>query len=135
MDVSTAQGYQPIEFFTGDQTNQTMPKPEQAIQYYRSSSVVLTLDNYNDTKTLNDTAVESDPHVPLPADVDTKLLTCVNRTLGLGMPLMTIPLFTQATKPLDDAVKAATGSATANAGANLGLAFLLIFFMQLFRRI
>jgi hypothetical protein len=67
-------------------TDPNSPKPEQAIQYYRASSVVLTLDGYNDTAALsNDTTL---PDTPLPANVDVMLLGCLNQTIGLSVPLV-----------------------------------------------
>ena len=62
------------------------PQPAQAVQYYRASSVVLTLDGYNDTAALsNDTnAVDT----PLPTDIDVNLLNCVNQTIGVSVPLI-----------------------------------------------
>lgn len=63
-----------------------VPQPEQAIQYYRSSSVVLTLDGYNNTATFN-----SNPNTtasPLPSGVDTTLLNCLNYTIGQAAPLI-----------------------------------------------
>ncbi|RDX43609.1 hypothetical protein OH76DRAFT_1487753 [Lentinus brumalis] len=59
--------------------NGTDPRPEQAIQYYRASTVVLTLEGYNNTA-----ALTGDPNataVPLPS-VDMKMLNCVNETIG-----------------------------------------------------
>ena len=63
-----------------------VPKPEQAVQYYRASSVALTLDGYNNTATFtNDTNA---PDTPLPAGIDTVLLDCLNQTIGLSAPLV-----------------------------------------------
>ncbi|KAI0289248.1 hypothetical protein B0F90DRAFT_1796521 [Multifurca ochricompacta] len=66
------------------------PLPEQALQYYRASSVVLTLDGYNDTDALSGTqnpnATSSE--APLPNGTDTRLLACLNDTIGLGVPLV-----------------------------------------------
>lgn len=62
------------------------PRPEQAIEYYRASSVVLTLDGYNNT-----VALGNDPNttaVPLPSGVDTTLLNCLNFTIGEAVPLI-----------------------------------------------
>ncbi|KAI0942057.1 hypothetical protein AcV7_002590 [Taiwanofungus camphoratus] len=62
------------------------PRPEQAVQYYRASSVVLTLDGYNDTGVLG-----NDPNAtatPLPGWVDTTLLDCLNQTIGAAVPLI-----------------------------------------------
>jgi hypothetical protein len=72
-------------------TNQsTAPLPEQALQYYRASSVVLTLNGYNDTAALNNTQDPnaSKPGAPLPNGTDTTLLTCLNETIGLAVPLV-----------------------------------------------
>lgn len=60
-------------------------KPEQAVQYYRASSVVLTLDGYNDTSALEP---EGTPDVPLPPLADMALLTCLNETIGQAVPLV-----------------------------------------------
>ena len=63
-----------------------VPQPEQAIQYYRASSIVLTLDGYNNSATLS-----SDPNAtdsPLPSGIDTTLLDCLNQTIGLSAPLV-----------------------------------------------
>ncbi|KAJ2989072.1 hypothetical protein NUW54_g8904 [Trametes sanguinea] len=61
------------------------PKPEQAIQYYRGSSVVLTLDGYNDTSALADNS--SAPAPPIPSNIDMTLLNCLNQTIGAAVPL------------------------------------------------
>ncbi|KAI1787957.1 hypothetical protein LXA43DRAFT_672033 [Ganoderma leucocontextum] len=61
------------------------PRPEGTIQYYRASSVVLTLDGYNNTA-----ALSSDANAkagPLPSNVDTQLLNCLNSTIGDAVPL------------------------------------------------
>ncbi|EJC99156.1 uncharacterized protein FOMMEDRAFT_148736 [Fomitiporia mediterranea MF3/22] len=84
--ASNSTGSQPELAF--DQTNSSMPKPEQAIQYYRASSVVLTLDGYNDTTALNGSAGANDLHTPLPSWVNTTFLSCVNETIGAAAPLV-----------------------------------------------
>ncbi|KAI0641445.1 hypothetical protein C8Q79DRAFT_886815, partial [Trametes meyenii] len=61
------------------------PKPEQVVQYYRASSVVLTLDGYNDTSTLTNNS--NAPPTPLPSNIDTSLLNCLNDTIGAAVPL------------------------------------------------
>lgn len=63
----------------------SIPRPEQVIQYYRASSVALTLDGYNNSATY---APEGTPDSPLPSDVDMTLLTCLNETIGLAAPLI-----------------------------------------------
>ncbi|GJE85389.1 hypothetical protein PsYK624_014680 [Phanerochaete sordida] len=64
----------------------SQPRPEQAVQYYRASSVVLTLDGYNDTAALtNDSSI---PDTPLPTWVDGSFLDCLNQTIGAAVPLV-----------------------------------------------
>jgi hypothetical protein len=72
-------------------TNQsTAPVPQQAIQYYRASSVVLILEGYdsgvlNGTQNLNASVA---PVISLPNGTDTTLLTCLNDTIGSAVPLV-----------------------------------------------
>ena len=66
-------------------TLDTWPQPEQAIQYYRASSVALSLDGYNNTAALT---VDGGPDVPLPTNIDTTLLNCLNQTIGTAVPLI-----------------------------------------------
>ncbi|KAJ3565473.1 hypothetical protein NP233_g7608 [Leucocoprinus birnbaumii] len=62
------------------------PIPAQAIQYYRASSIVLSLDSYNNTAVYsNDTNA---PPSPLPNNIDTTLLRCLNSTIGISAPLV-----------------------------------------------
>lgn len=61
------------------------PTPEEAIQYYRASSIGLYLDGYSNAATLS--ANESVVDTPLPAGVDADLLSCLNSTIGAGAPL------------------------------------------------
>ncbi|KAG6907620.1 hypothetical protein DXG01_008197 [Tephrocybe rancida] len=69
------------------------PKPEEAIQYYRASSVVLTLDGYNNTAALgsDETALPS----PVLPTVDTELLNCINQTIGTTVPLVSAAVSAQ----------------------------------------
>lgn len=62
------------------------PQPEQAIQYYRASSVVLTLDGYNNSATLSNDPNATDS--PLPSGIDMTLLDCLNQTIALSAPLV-----------------------------------------------
>lgn len=62
------------------------PQPEQAIQYFRASSVVLTLDGYNDTAALS--SDENATQTSLPSNVDATLLECLNDTVALAVPLV-----------------------------------------------
>ncbi|KAF8529689.1 hypothetical protein BU17DRAFT_73030 [Hysterangium stoloniferum] len=62
------------------------PKPEQVVQYYRGSSIALTLDGYNDTSVFS-----SDDNVadtPLPANLNATFLDCLNQTIGVAAPLI-----------------------------------------------
>jgi hypothetical protein len=70
--------------------NGSIPLPEQALQYYRASSVVLSLDGYNDTTVLNGTQNPNvtGPEAPLPSGTDMTLLACLNYTIGRGVPLI-----------------------------------------------
>ncbi|KAJ7459888.1 hypothetical protein FB451DRAFT_1341685 [Mycena latifolia] len=61
------------------------PQPEQVIQYYRASSIALSLDGYNNTSVFQ---AEGTPDVPLPTGIDTTLLDCLNQTIGLAAPLI-----------------------------------------------
>ena len=61
------------------------PKPEQAVQYYRASTVVLTLDGYNNTAVFES---EGTTDVPIPVNIDTGLLDCLNKTIGDAVPLV-----------------------------------------------
>ncbi|KAK7040781.1 hypothetical protein VNI00_009687 [Paramarasmius palmivorus] len=62
------------------------PQPENAIQYYRASSVALTLDGYNNTAALS--SDENLPPVPLPQGIDNALKDCLNNTIGEAVPLI-----------------------------------------------
>ncbi|KAF9259588.1 hypothetical protein L218DRAFT_874410 [Marasmius fiardii PR-910] len=61
------------------------PKPEQVIQYYRASSVALTLDGYNNTAVFGS---EGSKDVDLPSTVDSGMIYCVNQTIGVSVPLI-----------------------------------------------
>ncbi|KAI9569797.1 hypothetical protein HD554DRAFT_2087454 [Boletus coccyginus] len=62
------------------------PQPEQAIEYYRASSIVLTLDGYNNSATLSSDTNATDS--PLQSGIDTTLLDCLNQTIGLSALLI-----------------------------------------------
>jgi hypothetical protein len=63
------------------------PHPQQAVQYYRSSSIVLTLDGYNNSATFS-SSPNSTADSPLPSGIDTTLLNCLNYTIGQAAPLI-----------------------------------------------
>ncbi|KAJ7136822.1 hypothetical protein C8R44DRAFT_567217, partial [Mycena epipterygia] len=60
--------------------------PEQVVQYYRASSVALSLDGYNNTAVF--APENSTANTPLPAGIDTNLLGCLNSTIGNAVPLV-----------------------------------------------
>lgn len=61
------------------------PKPEQAVQYYRASSIVVTLDGYNNTATF---LPEGTPDTSFPGNFDIPLMNCMNETIGSSAPLI-----------------------------------------------
>lgn len=58
-----------------------------SVQYYRASSVALTLDGYNNLASLEDDYDESE-RLALPNNIDTNLLNCLNYTIGASVPLI-----------------------------------------------
>lgn len=69
-----------------DESDPAAPRPEQAVQYYRASSVVLTLDGYNNTAALSND--QQTPNIPLPSWVNAPFLNCLNQTIGAAVPLI-----------------------------------------------
>lgn len=77
-------------------TNTSQPRPENVVQYYRASSLALTLNGYNNTAQLpshmpsnNNTAPPSIPDTPLPANhTDLNFLACINSTIEESLPIM-----------------------------------------------
>ncbi|KAG6853974.1 hypothetical protein C0991_011836 [Blastosporella zonata] len=63
------------------------PLPEQAIQYYRASSAVLTLDGYNNTAVLFPQGSTPSYNPIYPGDTDLELLQCLNTTIGSAILL------------------------------------------------
>ncbi|KAF6758518.1 hypothetical protein DFP72DRAFT_755879, partial [Ephemerocybe angulata] len=66
--------------------NTSSPKPEEVIQYYRASSVALSLDGYNNSAVFTDD--ESAPDTPLPPLLNMELLNCLNQSIGAHVPLV-----------------------------------------------
>lgn len=62
------------------------PQPEQTIQYYRASSIVLTLDGYNNSATLSSNPNATDSS--LPPGIDMTLMDCLNQTIAFSAPLV-----------------------------------------------
>lgn len=69
----------------GNNSDSSQAQPEQALQYYRASSVVLTMDGYNNSATFGP---EGTPDTQLPNGLDTVLLDCLNNTIGSAVPLV-----------------------------------------------
>ncbi|KAJ7206288.1 hypothetical protein GGX14DRAFT_522430 [Mycena pura] len=66
--------------------NTSVMEPEQVVQYYRASTVALTLDGYNNTAVF--APENSTADTPLPAGIDNQLLDCLNATIGQAVPLV-----------------------------------------------
>ncbi|KAJ7644159.1 hypothetical protein FB45DRAFT_289713 [Roridomyces roridus] len=66
-------------------TSDSPPQPEQVVQYYRASSIALSLDGYNNTAIFE---AEGTPDVALPSGLDTTLLACLNDTIGAAAPMI-----------------------------------------------
>jgi hypothetical protein len=60
--------------------------PEEAVQYYRASTIVLAMSGYNDSGTFSN--YDNTTDTPLPANTDTTLLDCLNQTIGAAAPLV-----------------------------------------------
>ncbi|KAF8316554.1 hypothetical protein DL93DRAFT_2154621 [Clavulina sp. PMI_390] len=79
-----------------DLTNTSQPQPENVIQYYRSSSLALTLDGYiNNVSSRvnmpgsNWTAVPDIQDTPIPRNsTDLTFLACINATIGEALPVL-----------------------------------------------
>ena len=85
---SNSTGSQSITAYDPNSNNTSNPKPEEAVQYYRASSIVLTLDGYNDTTALSQNASTNTVDTPLPSWIDQNLLSCLNSTIGESAPLV-----------------------------------------------
>jgi len=64
------------------------------VQFYRASSVALSLDGYNNTAALSDAVTSGNAgpgnvtDTPLPERHDAGLLNCLNTTIGDAVPLI-----------------------------------------------
>lgn len=65
-------------------SNSSQGQTEQAVQYYCASSIVLTLDGYNNSAVLGPEDALNDEH---PNGIDTALLDCRNNTIREAAPL------------------------------------------------
>lgn len=73
-------------FYTG--TSLSDPQPEQAVLYFRGSTVVLTNDGFNNTAALNDTQPEGNETVYKPTDAAAPLYTCLQSSIAKNVPLI-----------------------------------------------
>ncbi|KAL4079790.1 hypothetical protein J3A83DRAFT_1156224 [Scleroderma citrinum] len=80
--LSSSSSTSPFPF---NASSPSAPQPNQVVQYYRASSVVLTLDGYNNSATFSN---QSMPDTPLPPNIDVTLLDCLNQTIALSVPLV-----------------------------------------------
>ena len=71
--------------FKGPAEDPDGPAPEQAVAYYRGSSVVLSLKGYNNTAQVTNSSLED---TPLPSVADTPFFRCINETFGGSIPLV-----------------------------------------------
>ena len=62
------------------------PRPEQAVQYYRASSAVLTLDGYVNAATFDSDANAT--NTPISGNLDFGFINCVNQSIGSTIPLV-----------------------------------------------
>ncbi|KIM50671.1 hypothetical protein SCLCIDRAFT_34087 [Scleroderma citrinum Foug A] len=81
--LSSSSSKTPFPFNT---SSPSAPQPGQVVQYYRASSVALTLDGYNNSATFSSNQNATD--TPLPSNIDMTLLNCLNQTIALSMPLV-----------------------------------------------
>ncbi|KAG8753721.1 hypothetical protein FRC14_005777 [Serendipita sp. 396] len=75
---------------TTNATNSTQPRPENVVQYYRSSSFALAYPKYNNTFALPSSNLTTNHgSVPLPGSIiNSPFLRCVNDTIRASLPLM-----------------------------------------------
>ena len=92
--LGTTYAFQPAQFIINSD-NLSRPHPEEIFQYYRASSFALSLDGYNNTMALSSNAPTSNgsmpavlTQTPLPSNLNTTLLTCLNTTIGNNLPLV-----------------------------------------------
>jgi len=77
--------------FKGPAQDPNGPAPEQAVGYYRGSSVVLSLLGYNNTAQSIDYTPQNPiglMDTPLPPAASSLFFHCINETLGKSIPLV-----------------------------------------------
>lgn len=94
--VSSSCGASNLTVVPYSTTNTSQPQPESVVQYYRASSLALTLDGYNNTAESpanmppdNSTAPPNIADSPLPTNhTDMNFLSCINGTIGDSVPIL-----------------------------------------------
>ena len=94
--------------FEGPANDPNGPVPEQAVSYYRGSSVVLSLVGYNNTAQVADYNPQDHTNLmdtPLPSVASSQFFRCVNQTLSKSIPLVVadvgvLPYQTNAALPI-----------------------------------
>jgi hypothetical protein len=112
--------------FKGPAEDPNGPVPEQAVGYYRGSSVVLSLVGYNNTAQ----ATDYSPGLldtPLPSVADTSFFRCINQTFGGSIPLVV------ATDAVPYKTNAASSMVTSQPGPAVLLALVLVIWHMHFR--
>jgi hypothetical protein len=61
-------------------------RPEEAVQLFRGYSVAYLLQGYNNTADF--TYPPNQPDTPLPSNIDTEFVGCLNQTIGAAVPLV-----------------------------------------------
>ncbi|KAI0027238.1 hypothetical protein K488DRAFT_62148 [Vararia minispora EC-137] len=74
-----------------DASNASSPLAEEAVQYFRASSAVLTLSGYNNTVALAANASAGAAPASFPSGADLALLSCLNYTIGQAILLVDAP--------------------------------------------
>lgn len=62
--------------------------PDQVVQYYRASTIALSMDGYNNTATFASNDGGQDAPLPTMSPGDLALLECLNSTIGQAAPLI-----------------------------------------------
>ncbi|CAA7261231.1 unnamed protein product [Cyclocybe aegerita] len=84
--------YTPSNVLSSDNATVVLqsPQPHEVIQYYRASTLLLSLDGYNNSLATYSAqeGVVQDAQIPLSDSRDLALLECLNTTIGLAVPLI-----------------------------------------------
>jgi len=115
--------------FKGPAEDPNGPFPEQAVGYYRGSSVALSLVGYNNTAQITDYTLQDRTSLvdtPLPSVADTAFFRCINTTIGQSTPLVI------ATGAVPYQTNAASSMAIPPPGFEIFLALVIIIWLKPF---